>query len=118
MTNHFSKAVLREASVVRYIEILRKGYANPSFAADSAMRRWRMGCGTFFIAKFPPLEIRSSEWIINANNDIKYTPITAALIIGSVGVKHAEMTSEDTKSSFGKSMWINACGKDRDVSVA
>jgi hypothetical protein len=75
-----------------------------------------MGCGTFFTAKFPPIEVRSSEQIINAINDIKYRPITAALIIGSVGVKHAEMTSEDTKSSFGKSMWMNACGKDKDVS--
>jgi hypothetical protein len=110
--------VLREVSVVRYIEMLRKGYASPSFAADSAMRRWRMGSGTFFTAKFPPFEVRSFEWIINVINDLKCRPITAALIIGSVGVKHAEMTSEDTKSSFGKSMWMNACGKDKDVSDA
>jgi hypothetical protein len=39
ITIHFSKAVLLEASVTRYVEILRKGYASPSFEADSAMRR-------------------------------------------------------------------------------
>jgi hypothetical protein len=51
----------------------------------------------------------------NSVNDLRYRPITAALIIGSVGVKHAEMTSEDTKSSFGKSTWMNACGKEKGV---
>lgn len=59
------------------------------------------------------LEVSPSEWITNTVNDLKYRPITAALIIGSVGVKHAEMTSEDTRSSFGKSTWMNACGKER-----
>ena len=54
ITIHFSKAVLLEASVMRYIEMLRKGYASPSFAADSATRIWRMETGTFFTAKFPP----------------------------------------------------------------
>jgi hypothetical protein len=115
MTNHFSKAVSRVASVVRYIAMLRKGYANPSFEADSATRIWRMGRGTFFTANFPPNEIRPSEWMTYVVNDLRYVPITAALIIGSVGVKHAEMTSEDTKSSFGKSTWMNACGKEKRV---
>jgi hypothetical protein len=115
MTNHFSKAVSREASVVRYIEMLRKGYAIPSFAADSATRRWRMGRGTFFTAKSPPFEDRPSELKANNVNDLGYRPMTAALIIGSVGVKHAEMTSEDTKSSFGKSRWMNTCGKENEI---
>jgi len=44
----------------------------------------------------------------STNSDVIYEPITAALIIGSVGVKQAEMTSEDTKSSFGKRRWMNA----------
>ena len=115
MTNHFSKAVSREASVVRYIAMLRKGYAIPSLEADSATRRWRMRRGTFFTANFPPFGVRPFEWMTNTVNDIKYRPITAALIIGSVGVKHAEMTSEDIKSSFGKSTWMNACGNEKRV---
>jgi len=41
-------------------------------------------------------------------SDVIYEPITAALIMGSVGVKQAEMTSEDIKSSLGKRRWINA----------
>ena len=65
ITIHFSKAVLLEASVTRYVEILRKGYARPSFEADSAMRRWRMELGTFSTAylKFSPtgLEYLSSQ---------------------------------------------------------
>jgi hypothetical protein len=111
MTNHFSKAVSRVASVVRYIAILRKGYANPSFEADSATRIWRMGRGTFFTANLPPYEIRPSELMTYVVNSLRYIPITAALMIGSVGVKHAEMTSEDTKSSFGKRTWMKTCGR-------
>jgi len=56
MTNHFSKAVSREASVVRYIAMLRNGYANPSFAADSARRSRRIERGTCITANFPPLK--------------------------------------------------------------
>jgi hypothetical protein len=54
MTIHFSKAVVREASVVRYIAMLRKGYASPSLDADSATSSWRMESGTFVTANFPP----------------------------------------------------------------
>lgn len=61
--------------------------------------------------KFSTFEVRPLEWMFNIINDLRYGPITAALIIGSVGVKHAEMTSEETKSSFGKSMWMKACKK-------
>src|SRR6266404_37499 len=32
--------------------------------------------------------------------------MTAALIMGSVGVKHAEMTSDETKSNLGKRKWM------------
>ena len=53
---HFSKAVAREASVVRYIEILRKGYASPSLDADSATSRLRMSTGTYLSANPPPTE--------------------------------------------------------------
>ena len=56
ITIHFSNAVASEASVVRYIAILRKGYASPSFEADSATRRWRMPEGTVSTANFPPSE--------------------------------------------------------------
>ena len=34
--------------------------------------------------------------------------MTAALMMGSVGVKHAEITSADTKSNFGKRTWMKA----------
>jgi len=62
-------------------------------------------------SKLSTFEIEHVDWMTNTINDLRYRPITAALIIGSVGVKHAEMTSEDMKSSFGKSTWMNACGK-------
>ncbi len=60
-------------------------------------------------SKFSTFEIGQLEWMTDTVDDLRYRPITAALIIGSVGVKHAEMTSEDMKSSFGKSTWIKAC---------
>ncbi len=63
-------------------------------------------------SKFSTFEIRQVEWMTNTVNDLRYRPITAALTIGSVGVKHAEMTSEDMKSSFGKSTWMNTCRKE------
>src|SRR6266702_5545074 len=37
--------------------------------------------------------------------------MTAALIMGSVGVRHAEMTSDDTKSNLGKRTWTKASEK-------
>ena len=58
---------------------------------------------------FTTFEVRPPEWISNTINDLRYRLITTALTIGSVGVKHAEMTSEDKKSSFGTSMWMKAC---------
>jgi hypothetical protein len=71
--------------------------------------------GTFFTANFPPFDVKLPEWMSNTINNLRYRPITAALIIGSVGVKHAEMTSEDTKSSFGKSRWMKACRREKAV---
>ena len=40
--------------------------------------------------------------------------MTAALMMGSVGVKHAEMTSDDTKSNFGKRTWMKAAEQCED----
>ena len=100
ITTHFSKAVAREASVVRYIAILMKGYASPSFEADSATRSWRRREGTFLTANLPPSEHLSE--LLGIFNRRYSSPMIAAETTGSVGVKHAEMTSEDTKFSFGK----------------
>lgn len=66
--------------------ILRKGYAKPSFAADSAERRRRIWPGTFLTANLPP--------------------IIAAARIGSVGVRHAEMTNVDMKLRLGNNAFM------------
>ena len=66
-------------------------------------------------SKFSTFEVRPPEWMFNTINDLRYRPITAALMIGSVGVKHAEMTREDIKSSFGKSRWMKACRREKKV---
>jgi hypothetical protein len=68
--------------------------------------------------KSSTFEVRPPEWTSNTVNELRYGPITAALIIGSVGVKHAEMTSEDTKSSFGKSTWMKAGRSNKTVREA
>jgi hypothetical protein len=54
-----------------------------------------MGRGTFFTANFPLYEIRPPERITNVVN---YILIMTTLTTGSGGVKHGEMTSEDTIS--------------------
>ncbi len=48
-------ATRRDSSIVRYIEMLRNGYARPSFAADSAAKIRRKLIGTCFVANLPPI---------------------------------------------------------------
>lgn len=80
--NHLLKAVPRDVSVMRYIDILKNGYARPSFAADSALRIFRKFTGTCLMANLPPT--------------------MAAQIIGSVGVRQAAMTRDETYVKRGK----------------
>ena len=47
-------ATRRELSTVRYMEMLRNGYAMPSLAADSAASMRLRFVGTCFIAYRPP----------------------------------------------------------------
>ena len=54
MRIHFSNAMPLDASVVRYMDMLKNGYARPSFAADSAARIRRRFSGTCLVANFPP----------------------------------------------------------------
>ena len=53
--NHLPKATFFEVSKVRYIDMLRKGYASPSFAADSAEMMFRSCAGTCLLAYLPPV---------------------------------------------------------------
>jgi hypothetical protein len=66
--------------------MLKKGYARPSFAADSALRICRRFSGTCLIAYFPPT--------------------MAAQIIGSVGVRQAATTRHEMYVSLGKRPWM------------
>ena len=52
--NHLAIATRQELSTVRYMEILRNGYAMPSFAADSAAMICLSFSGTCFLAYLPP----------------------------------------------------------------
>jgi hypothetical protein len=54
--NHLPIAVRTDVSTVRYMDIARKGYARPSFAADSAVNIRRIFTGTCLVAYFPPIE--------------------------------------------------------------
>jgi hypothetical protein len=69
-------------SMVRYSARVRNGYASPSLAADSAERMRRSSTGTCFIANLPPT--------------------IAAQMMGSVGVKQAEIAKQETKLRLGK----------------
>ena len=82
IVNQLANAVPVEDSSVRYSEMLRNGYARPSLAADSAARILLRLVGTCLRANLPPT--------------------IAAQIMGSVGVRHAAMTSEEIKLSGGK----------------
>ena len=52
--NHLAIATRQELSTVRYMEMLRNGYAMPSFAADSAAMICLSFSGTCFLAYLPP----------------------------------------------------------------
>jgi len=84
MRIHFLIADLRLESNVRYIARLRKGYASPSLHAASACNKRRTLSGTYLAAKVPP--------------------IMALARMGSVGVKHAEIASEEANDSEGNTI--------------
>ena len=79
--------------------MLRNGYAKPSFAADSADKMRRKLSGTCFVANLPP-EAWSAAYMRHAR--CSYIPTIAAEMIGSVGVRQAAMTSDETKLIGGK----------------
>jgi hypothetical protein len=87
--------------------MLKKGYANPSFAADSADRMRLRLIGTCLTANFPPWK---QMWTQNVNPQStlpaqEYLPTMAAQMIGSVGVRQAAMASEEMNDNLGN----NAC---------
>ncbi len=55
MRNQSLNATLAGRSVVSIMERLRKGYASPSFAADSAAMIRRRFTGTCLVANLPPI---------------------------------------------------------------
>ena len=69
--------------------MLKKGYARPSFAADSALRIRRRFTGTCLIAYLPPT--------------------IAAQIIGSVGVRQAAITRHEMYVRLGKRARMMPC---------
>lgn len=66
--NHLANAVPVDASSVRYKDMLRNGYARPSFAADSAAMMRRRLVGTCFIANLPPISDPCEKNFQTGNN--------------------------------------------------
>lgn len=105
MRTHFSNATPREASTVRYMDMLKKGYARPSFAADSADTMWRSLGGTCSAANLPPI----TDWLAQmVGFRGRNAPRMAAEMMGSVGVRHAAMTRDEIKSIDGNNTNMTA----------
>lgn len=73
----------------------------PSLAADSAASRYRRFTGTFFRAYFPPVKVGIINKYLD-NCEEHTVPTIAAHIMGSVGVKQAEINKQDIQLSVGK----------------
>jgi hypothetical protein len=86
--------------MVRYKAMVKKGYAIPSLAADSAEIIWRSWAETFSIANLPSMLREISRRL---SRPLKHIPTMVAQIIGSVGVKQADMARQETKLRLGKS---------------
>lgn len=99
--NHLPMAERVVGSVRRYIEMLKKGYARPSLAADSALMMWRSSFFTFLMAYCPP--IKRAIWIRNILSRRTYLviPTMVCATMGSVGVSVAAITRADMKDSCG-----------------